>query len=326
MRCINKRIAGGVLCVLLLLETTACGQLKYSMPYDLNGNVAGISVASEKSTQKAEPFAADLCVVSGDVAVDSIDMSEASAAVLFDVNKEGTLYSKNAHERLYPASLTKTLTALVALENGSPDQMLVASEAVNITESGAQLIGLKAGDTMTLDQALHILLIYSANDVAMLIAENIGGSVEGFVDMMNAEALRIGATNSHFVNPHGLTDEQHYTTAYDLYLILNEAMQYEKFLEIIQKDAYETSYYNRDGSTKDVSIASTNRYVKGQASAPEKISVIGGKTGTTSAAGHCLMLLSKDESGAPYISVILHSSQTDILYQEMTDLLSQIHK
>ena len=133
---------------------------------------------------RSEPFAADLCVVTEDQTGDgSVDMSQASAAVLFDVNNKKVLYSKNAHERLYPASLTKVMTALVALQNASPDTVLTATDSVKITESGAQLCGLKAGDTMTLDQALHILLMYSANDAAMLIAENIGGSVDHFVEM-----------------------------------------------------------------------------------------------------------------------------------------------
>lgn len=112
----------------------------------------------------------------------SVDMTQASAAVLFDVNNREVLYSKNAHERLYPASLTKVMTALVALKNASLDTVLTATDSVKINESGAQLCGLKSGDTMTLDQALHILLMYSANDAAMLIAENVGGSVDHFVE------------------------------------------------------------------------------------------------------------------------------------------------
>ena len=211
-------------------------------------------------------------------------MSQASAAVLFDVNNKKVLYSKNAHERLYPASLTKVMTALVALQNASPDTVLTATDSVKITESGAQLCGLKAGDTMTLDQALHILLMYSANDAAMLIAENIGGSVDHFVEMMNEEAQRLGATNTSFANPHGLSDDNHYTSAYDLYLIFNEAIKYDSFNEIIHMTSYQT------------------------------------------AAGHCLILLSRDTSGAPYISVILNSSASDVLYPEMVQLLEQINK
>jgi D-alanyl-D-alanine carboxypeptidase len=218
------------------------------------------------------------------------------------------------------------MTALVALKNGSLDQVLTATSNVTITESGAQLCGLKPGDTMTLDQALRILLIYSANDAAMLIAEGIGGSVDNFVEMMNEEAQRLGATNTNFVNPHGLTDLNHYTTAYDLYLIFNEAIKYDTFNEIIRMGSYQTTYYDKDGKAKEFDKTTTNLFVRGDYSAPVNVNVVGGKTGTTSAAGHCLILLSRDENGSSYISVILRSASTDELYNDMIDLLDEIHK
>jgi D-alanyl-D-alanine carboxypeptidase len=179
---------------------------------------------------------------------------------------------------------------------------------------------------MTLDQALHVLLMYSANDVAMLIAENIGGTVDNFVEMMNDEAARLGATNTHFTNPHGLTDEEHYTTAYDLYLIFNEAIKYDTFSEIIHMATYQTTYYDQSGKAKELSFKNTNGYINGNVAAPENVTVIGGKTGTTAAAGHCLILLSRDVSGSPFISVILHSDTGDGLYSGMSDLLGEINK
>ena len=134
------------------------------------------------------------------------------------------------------------MTALVAMENGSGDMLLTASENVTKLESGAQTCGIKEGDQMTLNQALHLLLINSANDAAVLIAEGIAGSIEGFSEMMNAEALNLGATNTHFVNPHGLSDDNHYTTVYDMYLITNAAIQYDRFNEIIHMKEYQTVY------------------------------------------------------------------------------------
>ena len=166
------------------------------------------------------------------------------------MNEKNVIYSKNPHEILHPASLTKVMTALVALKYGNPNQVLTATNVINIDEKGAQLCGLKVGDTMTMDQALRILLVYSANDVAMLIAENVGGSVENFVELMNEEAQQIGATNSHFANPHGLTETDHYTTVYDLYLIFNEALKYETISEIIQMNSYQTVYYDKNGKEK----------------------------------------------------------------------------
>lgn len=144
--------------------------------------------------------------------------------------------------------------------------------------------------------------------------------------MMNEEAQRLGATNTSFANPHGLSDDNHYTSAYDLYLIFNEAIKYDSFNEIIHMTSYQTAYYDKDGKAKELTVNNTNRFLRGDFQAPENITVIGGKTGTTNAAGHCLILLSRDTSGAPYISVILNSSASDVLYPEMVQLLEQINK
>lgn len=339
MRCTNKRISVykwgkskikrvsvGLVLSLTMLTLSGCGKLEYTMPYSTDLEVSAYNVVTKQYTKKLDPFAYDLCVVSGDVLDDeNVDMSQATAAVLFDLNEKEVVYSKNAHERLYPASLTKVMTALVALKNAPLDKVLTATANVNITESGAQLCGLKSGDSMTLDQALHILLMYSANDVAMLIAENVGGTTEHFMEMMNEEAKRIGATNTNFCNPHGLTQDGHYTTAYDLYLIFNEAIKYEKFNEIIHMTNYQTTYYDKDGNPKELSFETSNLFLRGHYEPPENVTVIGGKTGTTNAAGHCLMLLSRDTSGAPYVSVILRSEARDVLYTEMTDLLDEIN-
>lgn len=325
MRCTGKKgslLAGMLLTLSLVLS--GCGNLKYDMAYQTDSSISSFNVISRQNRRTATPFAANLCVVTENVTPETVNMEDAEAAVQFDVAGTGVLYAKNAHETLHPASLTKVMTALVALKYGKLDQTLTATSAVNITESGAQLCGLKAGDTMTLDQALRILLVYSANDVAMLIAEGVGGSVEQFVQMMNDEARSIGATNTNFANPHGLTDANHYTTAYDLYLIFNQAIQYDTFNEIIQMSSYQTTYYDKNGTAKEFNKQTTNLFIRGDYKTSSNVNVIGGKTGTTNAAGHCLILLSRDVNGSPYISVILCSSSTDGLYTEMVDLLDEI--
>ena len=213
---------------------------------------------------------------------------------------------------------------MVALKNASEDTLLTATSNVKITESGAQVCGLKEGDQLTLSQALHLLLINSANDAAVLIAEGVGGSVENFSEMMNQEALALGATNSHFVNPHGLTDDNHYTTVYDMYLIMNEAIKFEAFREIIHMDSYTTVYHDKNGAEKEITVTNTNYYLSGKADPPSGITVLGGKTGTTDAAGHCLILLSRDTQNKPYISIIMRADARENLYTSMTSLLSLI--
>lgn len=311
---------------ILILTTCGCQSAEIPFAYDPDYEVSSFRISAESSAPVAEAFASDLCVVTDDVNVDisAVDMTEATAAGLFDVNNNEVLYAKNVHERLHPASLTKIMTALVALKYGNPEDRITVTDGVYVDESGAVVCGLETGDQLTLNQALHALLMKSANDAANAIAIHIAGSVEKFAEMMNQEALELGATNSHFVNPHGLTAEDHYVTAYDMYLIFNEAIKYELVSEIIHKSSYELVYTDRNGNQKSTTIATTNQFLDGNYKAPDQVSVIGGKTGTTTAARSCLILLSKDVSGNPYISVILSSKERGILYTEMADLLEEI--
>lgn len=333
MKCINKiasaaRIANlrsiAAVCFASLL-LTGCGYVKFEMPYDPYSANSSFTVLSADQAGRTETFATDLCVVNENYNESAVEV-QAESAGLFSLQDKQTLYAKNIHERRYPASLTKVMTALVALKSGNREDVLTASANVKITESGATLAGLKAGDKMTLDQALRILLIQSANDAAVMIAEQYGGTVENFCTMMNDEAKRIGATNCNFVNPHGLSNESQYVTAYDMYLIFNEACKYGLFKEIIGMSSYKTVYYNGNGGEVSYDKPSTNRYLNGDAASPNGITVLGGKTGTTNAAKSCLVLLSSDTSGKSYISVILKAPERDILYTEMTGLLELIQK
>ncbi len=331
MKCTNRKNGTGIACLLtvMVLALSGCGNAAFEMAYSAGSNISSFNIISGQDTGTVVPFSKNLCVITDDVTEGTdADMSKATAALLLSVNDNHAIYAKNVHQTLNPASLTKVMTALVALRYGNLDQRLTAGNSVNITESGAVLCGLKSGDTMTMDQALRILLIYSANDAAMLIAENVGGSVDRFVEMMNEEAARLGATNTHFANPHGLTDPNHYTTAYDLYLMFNEAIKYETFNEIIHMTGYQTVYYDKNGQEKQFDRSTTNQFLKPGSgySAPSGVTVIGGKTGTTKAAGHCLMLLARDVNGAPYIAVAMGVPSTQELYVSMADLLEEIQK
>ena len=164
-----------VICLLASLPAgalTGCGKEELPFAYNPDYEVSSYRVVNEVSSVVADSFADDLCVVIGDVGTENgaVDMSEATAAGLFDLNKNNVMYAKNVHERLQPASLTKIMTALVALKYGNPDDMITVTDEASITESGAVLCGLKPGDQLTLNQALHALLIHSANDAAAAIA------------------------------------------------------------------------------------------------------------------------------------------------------------
>ncbi len=203
------------------------------------------------------------------------------------------LYSKDAFEKMYPASITKVMTSLIAIKYGNLEDQVTVTEDAVISESGATLCGIKPGDTLTLEQLLYGLMLPSGNDAGAAIAIHMAGSIDAFADMMNEEAMRLGATDTHFVNPHGLHDADHYTTAYDLYLIFNEALKYPVFRQLVTgSTAYTANYHTME---QDKAVSKTwrggNWYLDRRAGdAGWPYCIFGGKTGTTKAAGYCLIM------------------------------------
>ena len=310
-------------CLCVSLLTGCSGEV--ALPYEVMTDNSSFKLITDNAG-KANPFANALCVGDTDVALDDYEIEQVGAAGLFNLNAAEVVYASNMHQKLYPASLTKLMTAYVAIKYGSLNQVLTATNQVYISEPGAVICGIRAGESMTLEQALHLLLIRSGNDVANLIAENISGSVEEFVSLMNEEATKLGATNSHFMNPHGLHDTDHYTTIYDLYLIFKEVVKYEAITQIIGMSSYSTTYKDRYGGAKNISVRTTNAYFTQNYTSPENVTILGGKTGTTDEAGSCLGLYVKDTSGNPYIAIVLKGNTKDDLYIQMKQLLEQVYK
>lgn len=286
--------------------------------YDFSNRLSRLDINTDIS-----PMAEHLAlVVEDDVNVEDIT---SESAVLAGEGGE-VIAAKVATKRMYPASTTKVMTALVALKYGNLDDEVTVPEESIITEAGASLAGILPGDVLTLDELLYGLMLPSGNDAANAIAVHIGGSIENFVKMMNDEARRIGAVDTHFVNVHGLTDPEHYTTAYDLYIIFNEALKDPRFLNYAGAASYSVEYTASDGSQVTKTWKNGNKYITGQVKAPDGITVEVGKTGTTIAAGSCLVIGSDDGGGNRYISVILKSVNKADLYDNMSKLLLKIDK
>lgn len=276
------------------------------------------------NAQKANAYASDLCVASSNIGLNGLSFAQGTKAALFNLENDTVAFAHNIHEMAYPASITKIMTAIVALKHGNLDDVItISANALNL-EDGSMEIGFRVGDRITLRELLHGLLIYSGNDAATAIAEHIGGTIEQFVAMMNAEALSLGATNTHFANPSGLHDENHYTTVYDIYLMLEEALTYDFFVKLMQMESYTISYTRGDETLKK-RLDSTDQYLTNQVTAPKNVTVLGGKTGTTSDAGSCLALVSQNAYGELFISIVLKAQNKTQLYDYMNQLLSQIN-
>ena len=329
MRCINKYIAAAMIFCALTLSLYGCGKdddIKIAAAYDVYDTSTKYGLTSSEITNTIEPFAKDLCVAGFEDTVtdNSVHDYVAEGAGVFLTDSQEVTYAQKIHEKLYPASTTKILTAYVALKYGDLDTYTTVTEAsLEGMDPSSSLAGINVGDTLSLHQLLYGLLLCSGNDAACVIANTVAGSQEAFAELMNKEALALGATDSHFVNPHGLPDKEHYTSVYDLYLIFNAAIQNETFVDIISTKSYTATYTNKAGESISKTWNNTNRYLTGEYKEPAGVTVIGGKTGTTYDAGYCLVLLSENEAKEPVISIVLKADGRSNLYLLMGEILSK---
>ena len=241
------------------------------------------------------------------------------AALVINITDNKLVYANDCFEKVYPASVTKLMTALVILKYGNiDDKYEVKEDNCGIIEEGAQLMGFKKGDVLTVRDLLYCLLLYSGNDAAEALADYYSGSNSEFCKIMNEEALKLGCIGTHYTNPHGLHDEDHYTTAYAEYVILSKCLEYELFREITQNATVEISYLNAEGQPQTMSVVTTNSFKLGEYAIPEGMTIIGGKTGNTYAAGACLIQAVKTSDEKEYIIGFFGAENNDYLYEQMS--------
>lgn len=274
----------------------------------------------------AGSFTSDLVISDGSVVLKGVGLhATTEKGLLFDIDSNRAVFAQGIYDKTYPASLTKIMTAILAMKYGNMTDTVVMTEEDFALEEGAQVSGMKPGDSVTMEQLFKTLLIYSANDAAMAIARHIDGSVENFAARMNAEAQSLGMLGTHFTNPHGLHEADHYTCAYDVYLMLKEAIRYPEFTDAIRMNVYTLTVTRSEGSQIAYRLDSTDKYLTGEKALPNDVTLWGGKTGTTPEAGSCLALIAQNRNSVPYIAVILNADNSAVLYEDMSLLLSHIN-
>ena len=236
------------------------------------------------------------------------------ACVLMEASTGRILYEKNAQQVMYPASTTKIMPAILALEHCNlTDVATVSYDSIFSVPYGYSHANLQLGEELTIEQLLHVLLIPSANDAAYVLAEHIGGSVDSFSSMMNAKAAEIGCKNTHFVNPNGIHDEEHVSTAYDMAVIGRYAMQNSVFRNIVSKTNYTLPTTNKYDK-RDRVFNTTNELLKEDYR--DRVDnyyykyAIGIKTGYTDPAKHCIVA-GAQKDGLEYVVSILGAGRTE---------------
>ena len=251
---------------------------------------SGVSVFSEPT---ASPSAENTVATDGAIAPEEIEeeptfpIPRAKAAILYDLKGARIIYESNKSERLFPASLTKIMTALLVLEKGNLKDVVTVSEnsLADITYLHSKL-GLKAGEEISVESLLTALLVASANDAANVLGEYISGDIRSFVELMNQRASELGMMNTHFVNPHGFHDSEHFSSAYDILLVTKEALKHEKFREIVN---IKTIRIPATNISEEKLISTTNHLISRYRNTFHQYKYATGiKTGSTDEAGNCL--------------------------------------
>lgn len=259
----------------------------------------------------------------------------ASNAILFDIHRGSVLFEKNSKERCYPASTTKILTALIAIENCDLHDEVTVGDEANFPPVGSSKAGIRYGEKLTMEQLLNCMLIPSGNDAAYTIAVNAARKISGnmklgnreavqfFCEFMNKRAKELGAKDSRFVNPDGFHNIEHYTTAYDLCLIAREAVKHKEFRDIICKDGYkipDVKIIDKNGKQHLESriLINTNKLILKNNAHYYKFAT-GGKTGHTDEAGYCLVS-SAEADGKDILAVIMNSTKENV-WSDSTKLL-----
>lgn len=308
-----------LLCVILILGTVSgvgiwlLHSRRIVEAYEASAYNSGI--------YQADLFADELCVSNEEVEFKEFYRHDKfKGALLFNMKDNEVLYSERVNEKVYPASTTKIMTTYLALKYGNLNDIVTVSENAVDVPSRSSVAGLRAGDRLSLKDLLYGLMLPSGNDSAIAVAEHIAGNVEDFAALMNEEASKMGASNTHFTNPHGYHEAEHYTTAYDLYLMWNACMKEELFMDIVSSRRWDAVITQKDGSERAVTWNQTNKYLNGTREVPKGITMIGGKTGTTNDAGYCLMQYGTDSSKTPYLAIIMGATSSRNLYDNMTFL------
>ncbi len=250
------------------------------------------------------------------------------AYAVMDAGSGGVLLSDHLNKKIYPASTVKIMTAILAIENKDlGTKVKIKKKVLKKISSGAAVYGLAAGKKYTLECLLHILLLVSGADAAQMIAKEVGGTVDHFLEMMNEKAQALGMTGSHFDNPIGLDIgdgfTKTYATAYDYCLLTKYAMQNEKFCNIVKRKHYTVKRVN---GTKERKLTNTNRFYTTVEYDKNLYQVIGTKSGTTNAAGHVFIATAADGEGHKVICAYYSKVSTTQLFLDIKKLFNKVFK
>ena len=293
-----------------------------------NGETVDLGFSDRLPVYELTGFHTENAVIRNNQEINATDYQNNTYAALMINNTDNqVIVAHNAFRRIYPASMTKLVTAMLAceaIENGTLDldQVITLTHDIEFPDfDGAMHSGMTQGCQITVRNLMYGFMMCSFNDFGVILGEQIAGSEAAFVEMMNQKMVEIGATNCHFANTHGLDDLNHYVTAYDMYLIIREASKHQLLEEIDSYKTYTFFYKDENGEYIQTDLEPTNRFVSEEVRMPSNIKIKSWKTGTTELAGYCLAMI-LDINEKEYTIVVTDSESSYDLYDTISAMFN----
>lgn len=328
-----KRILSILLVIALAVSAAGCGKKEKNLlgDYDAVDSVVhsdvGALIEASYAPMLSQFYICNFSpeMLSTDYVFDEEKPDRNGSVFVINRTKNELVFGYKMDKKFFPASITKLMTALITLNRCSPDEKVVISKEIAEMTRGS-VSELNEGDVLTVHDLLLCMLVASANNAAQALAIHVAGSEDAFVELMNEEMKKLGGLTTKFMNASGLHDEQHYTTPYDMYIVYQECMKYKEFREIISLTEKRYNYTDASGSQRSRTVKTTNCFKLKDASHhydyPNSIAILGGKTGTTNAAGYCMILHIKNAYGTEYIIGVFRAENEKKLYEKLNDLMT----
>lgn len=309
----------GLLAIILIGKNR---QLKEILPYDRSQRVFGTTAGEDYPV--ADGLSQNLCVGEAETSLEGVEAKEGERAGLFDIHGRKISFSTGLYERVSPGTVTQLMTALVAFEKLNPDDTVTISQEDMVYGQNRNTCGLSADNQTTVKQLLNAVLVSSAQDACLALARSAGGSADAFVDLMNQKAQDLGMTNTNFVNATGVSDENQYTTVYDIYLLLNELLKYPDLTNAMGLSEFILNYSQADGTAKQQWLSCDNLYATGRITVPRGVTVLGGKFFSSDTERYTALLV-QNNYGNAFAAIVFQSESETEMNNRIRQMLEKIN-
>lgn len=334
MKCINKKrkkaifltLAAIILLFFVILAVVLFfNRTNFKEEFPYNKSIQAFGTSAKEDALVAPGLASNLCVGEDFTQMEGIQSISEEMAGFFSLSERSIPFSNHLYEKVEPGKITQLMTVLLAAEHLNPEEEIVIEEDDRVYGKGVRSCGLRQGYHVTVKQLLNAVIISSAEDACQALARLTSGSQESFVSLMNEKAAALGMTNTHFTNATGYSSEEQYITVYDIYLLLNEFLKYPDLLNAMSLSDYTMSYTTEKGELKQQWLDGDNLFTTGKVTIPKDVTILGGKTFTSKSSNYAA-LLTQNNYGEFYISIVFHANTEGALIERISEMLTQTNR